>query len=241
MATLWRTTRSPEERAFRRLRARRLSSSCSKPTRSGRALPLARTHSIRRPFTSICPGSPALKWPPSLFLMSLWLPRPPPSSLLHASRHGLAPNKPILLHPRLISTLLHSSGATSISRSPIYNDSRTAAAAGSYSSSRFASTDSAKPNSPPTSTAVKDPNTSHTPPKPSPPAHKEEPKEPLGTRVWKKVKHEAQHYWHGSKLLAKEVRISARLQWKILHGESLTRRERRQVRLRFRQGLKCVC
>lgn len=52
---------------------------------------------------------------------------------------------------------------------------------------------------------------------------------PLATRVWKKVKHEAQHYWHGSKLLVSEVRISGRLQWKLLHGESLTRRERRQV------------
>lgn len=54
-------------------------------------------------------------------------------------------------------------------------------------------------------------------------------KEPLGTRVWKKVKHEAAHYWSGTKLLVSEVRISARLQWKILHGEALTRRERRQV------------
>ena len=63
--------------------------------------------------------------------------------------------------------------------------------------------------------------------KPLPPAPKED--APLATRVWKKVKHEAQHYWHGSKLLAAEVRISARLQWKLLHGESLTRRERRQV------------
>jgi LETM1 and EF-hand domain-containing protein 1, mitochondrial len=54
-------------------------------------------------------------------------------------------------------------------------------------------------------------------------------KAPLATRVWKKVKHEAQHYWHGSKLLVSEVRISARLQWKLLHGASLTRRERRQV------------
>lgn len=48
--------------------------------------------------------------------------------------------------------------------------------------------------------------------------------------IWKKVKHEAAHYWHGSKLLVSEVRISARLQWKILHGEILTRRERRQLR-----------
>lgn len=64
-------------------------------------------------------------------------------------------------------------------------------------------------------------------PKPTPPAPKED--APLLTRAWKKVKHEAQHYWHGSKLLVSEVRISSRLQWKILHGESLTRRERRQV------------
>lgn len=66
-------------------------------------------------------------------------------------------------------------------------------------------------------------------PKPSPPAPKED--APLLTRAWKKVKHEAQHYWHGSKLLVSEFRISSRLQWKILHGESLTRRERRQVRI----------
>ncbi|KAI9056898.1 LETM1-domain-containing protein, partial [Trametes sanguinea] len=64
--------------------------------------------------------------------------------------------------------------------------------------------------------------------KPLPPAPKED--APLTTRIWKKVKHEAQHYWHGTKLLAAEVRISARLQWKLLHGESLTRRERRQLK-----------
>jgi LETM1 and EF-hand domain-containing protein 1 len=67
-----------------------------------------------------------------------------------------------------------------------------------------------------------------------PPAPKDiaEPKEPMGTRVWKKVKHEVQHYWHGSKLLVSEVRIASRLQLKILRGGSLTRRERRQVRSR---------
>lgn len=69
--------------------------------------------------------------------------------------------------------------------------------------------------------------------KPGPPA-------PLSTRVWKKVKHEAQHYWHGSKLLVSEVRISARLQWKILHGEILTRRERRQLRRTTQDLLRLV-
>lgn len=72
-------------------------------------------------------------------------------------------------------------------------------------------------------------NSSPSEPKSSLPAAKQQLKEPLGTRIWKKVKHEAQHYWHGSKLLVSEVRISSKLQWKILHGEGLTRRERRQA------------
>jgi LETM1 and EF-hand domain-containing protein 1, mitochondrial len=75
-------------------------------------------------------------------------------------------------------------------------------------------------------------------PPPSPPATKSvKPTEPVLSRVWDKVKHEAQHYWHGSKLLAKEVRISARLQRKILQGETLTRRERRQVRSSYLTSL----
>ncbi|PCH38449.1 LETM1-domain-containing protein [Wolfiporia cocos MD-104 SS10] len=68
-------------------------------------------------------------------------------------------------------------------------------------------------------------------PKPTPPTPKEPTENlPLRSRVWSKVKHEAAHYWQGSKLLAAEVRISSRLLWKILHGEDLTRRERRQLK-----------
>jgi LETM1 and EF-hand domain-containing protein 1 len=66
--------------------------------------------------------------------------------------------------------------------------------------------------------------------KPSPPAPSSALKLPMSTRVWTKVKHEAAHYWHGSKLLVAEVKISSRLQWKLLHGETLTRRERRQLK-----------
>lgn len=69
-----------------------------------------------------------------------------------------------------------------------------------------------------------------TEPKPSPPAPSSDPKLPMTTRAWAKVKHEAAHYWHGSKLLVAEVKISSRLQWKLLHGETLTRRERRQLK-----------
>lgn len=60
----------------------------------------------------------------------------------------------------------------------------------------------------------------------------DQPKLSLSVRVWRKVRHEAAHYWSGTKLLVSEVRISSRLQWKILQGETLTRRERRQASLR---------
>lgn len=63
---------------------------------------------------------------------------------------------------------------------------------------------------------------------------KKEKKEKLpgtwGSRTWEKVKKEAAHYWHGTKLLGQEIKISAKLQYKVLQGGTLTRRERRQVR-----------
>ncbi|KIY50919.1 LETM1-domain-containing protein [Fistulina hepatica ATCC 64428] len=76
--------------------------------------------------------------------------------------------------------------------------------------------------------------------KPLPPASKEPSKPPVLTRAWKKVKYEAEHYWNGTKLLVSEVRISSRLQWKILHGEALTRRERRQLRRTTQDLLRLV-
>ncbi|KAL0071534.1 LETM1 domain-containing protein ylh47 [Marasmius tenuissimus] len=76
--------------------------------------------------------------------------------------------------------------------------------------------------------------------KPNAVATPEPVKGPLLSRAWKKVKHEAAHYWHGSKLLVSEVRISARLQWKILHGEQLTRRERRQLKRTTQDLLRLV-
>ncbi len=47
--------------------------------------------------------------------------------------------------------------------------------------------------------------------------------------IWQKVKHEAQHYWDGTKLLATEVRVSSRLALKMAAGYELTRREHRQL------------
>ncbi len=155
--------------------------------------------------------------------MSVWLPRQSlPSSLITRrvlSRH---------VHPRAI-TIYHLSPSSRndslaypllrqpfSTQSPLYAEN-----------SRNASSTSAGTPPQPTQPTAEPKN----PLPPAPPSAKEisTAQAPLATRVWKKVKHEAQHYWHGSKLLVSEVRISARLQWKLLHGESLTRRERRQV------------
>ena len=43
--------------------------------------------------------------------------------------------------------------------------------------------------------------------------------------LMQRVKDEAVHYWHGTRLLAKEMRISTRLLWKVMRGFQLTRRE----------------
>jgi LETM1 and EF-hand domain-containing protein 1 len=59
-------------------------------------------------------------------------------------------------------------------------------------------------------------------------AKKEETKKKL--TLWEKVKHEAAHYWDGTKLLGFEVKISSKLALKMAAGYELTRRERRQVR-----------
>lgn len=56
-----------------------------------------------------------------------------------------------------------------------------------------------------------------------------EPTKPVTKTLWEKVKEEAVHYWHGTKLLGLEVRISSRLAYKLLQGTKLTRRENRQV------------
>ncbi|WWC99846.1 hypothetical protein V866_006755 [Kwoniella sp. B9012] len=64
-------------------------------------------------------------------------------------------------------------------------------------------------------------------------AKKEEKKKPTGplpARIWAVVKKEAAHYWAGTKLLGQEIKISSKLQWKVLNGGTLTRRERRQLR-----------
>ncbi|KAG0324786.1 hypothetical protein BGZ99_001455 [Dissophora globulifera] len=48
--------------------------------------------------------------------------------------------------------------------------------------------------------------------------------------LWERFKLEMIHYWHGTKLLGKEIKISTKLAGRLLHGNKLTRREQRQLR-----------
>jgi LETM1 and EF-hand domain-containing protein 1 len=56
-----------------------------------------------------------------------------------------------------------------------------------------------------------------------------EKKEEKKMTIGQKIKHEIQHYWDGTKLLATEVRISVKLAMKMAAGYELSRRENRQV------------
>lgn len=49
------------------------------------------------------------------------------------------------------------------------------------------------------------------------------------SRWWNVAKKEAKHYWLGTKLLWKDVKIASRLASKVLHGRALSRRERQQL------------
>lgn len=53
----------------------------------------------------------------------------------------------------------------------------------------------------------------------------EEPKK----SIWEKVKHEAKHYWDGTKLLGYEVKVSTKLLLKLMAGYELSRRESNQL------------
>jgi LETM1 and EF-hand domain-containing protein 1 len=58
----------------------------------------------------------------------------------------------------------------------------------------------------------------------------DKPKSEKKLTLWQKVKKEANHYWDGTKLLGKEIRISFRLALKMAAGYELSRRESRQLK-----------
>nr|XP_032799861.1 mitochondrial proton/calcium exchanger protein-like [Petromyzon marinus] len=51
---------------------------------------------------------------------------------------------------------------------------------------------------------------------------------PARRSVWQVVVSECRHYYHGFRLLGIDTKIAARMLWRILHGHTLSRRERRQ-------------
>lgn len=66
------------------------------------------------------------------------------------------------------------------------------------------------------------PAASATQPLPAPPAV---PRKSLGQKVLDELK----HYYHGFRLLGIDTKIAGRMVWRLLHGQLLTRRERRRV------------
>uniref|UniRef100_A0A7S0EE73 Mitochondrial proton/calcium exchanger protein n=1 Tax=Hanusia phi TaxID=3032 RepID=A0A7S0EE73_9CRYP len=68
----------------------------------------------------------------------------------------------------------------------------------------------------------------------------DEPKPSWLATKWAHVKHEAYHYWLGTKLLGKEIGICVGILQQILRGEELSRREYRQLRTTSTDLLKMV-
>lgn len=94
---------------------------------------------------------------------------------------------------------------------------------------RFASSTPSDKSDP--STAVVDPSKSSTTTTTATTTTEKDAKSqlPFRQRAWATIKKEAAHYWAGTKLLGKEIKISSKITWKVLNGGQLTRRERRQV------------
>ncbi|XP_018376231.1 PREDICTED: LETM1 domain-containing protein LETM2, mitochondrial isoform X1 [Trachymyrmex cornetzi] len=56
----------------------------------------------------------------------------------------------------------------------------------------------------------------------------EQPKKAVAkVTIWQKIKGEILHYYHGFRLLGLDMKVSAKLIWRILHGKELSRREHR--------------
>ncbi len=66
------------------------------------------------------------------------------------------------------------------------------------------------------------------------------PKKSWLARTWESIKHEAHHYWVGTKLLGSEIGMCIRILRQVLDGQELTRRELRQLRTTASDVLKAV-
>ncbi|KAF8984113.1 hypothetical protein BGZ46_008834 [Entomortierella lignicola] len=59
-------------------------------------------------------------------------------------------------------------------------------------------------------------------------------------QLWERVKKELIHYWHGTKLLGKEIEVSLALASRLAQGNKLTRREQQQLRKTSRDLLRLI-
>lgn len=48
--------------------------------------------------------------------------------------------------------------------------------------------------------------------------------------LYQRIVDELKHYYNGFRLLGIDIKIAGRMVWRLLHGQVLTRRERRRVR-----------
>lgn len=90
---------------------------------------------------------------------------------------------------------------------------------------RYQSSSAGKPSSGSSSSLTNPPHSASSSIVPS--SENKEPEAKLS--IWEKVKHEAQHYWDGTKLLGYEIKVSTKLVAKMAAGYELTRRENRQL------------
>ncbi|KAF9927932.1 hypothetical protein FBU30_002770 [Linnemannia zychae] len=58
--------------------------------------------------------------------------------------------------------------------------------------------------------------------------------------LWERAKKELIHYWHGTKLLGTEIKISTKLANRVLHGSKLSRREQRQLKRTSKDLLRLI-
>lgn len=76
--------------------------------------------------------------------------------------------------------------------------------------------------------------------KPEVPAKSGTPAPEKKLTLWEKVKHEAAHYWSGTKLLGFEIRVATKLLFRMLQGYELTRREHTQLKRTVSDVLRLV-
>jgi len=121
-----------------------------------------------------------------------------------------------ILRPSTLSLFRYQSNSA-LQPKPIEEEAETLVSNKGQNAVKQPHTNSAKSVSQPVSAKTESEKEEQTPP----PAPKKS--------LMQRIKEELIHYWHGTRLLAIETRISTKLLYKMMKGDTLTRREYRQV------------